>query len=171
VFDLPSHWQAAAGRSVVRRAEAAYRRLNSYVTHQRLGSDAAHVVDTTYEAVRPDRLSYRVRGGPEAVIVGPARWDRLPGGTWVRSTQSPITPVAPAWAPGVENVSLLGSASVAGRPAWVVSFVNPGTPAFFTAWVDKRTGETLAVDMNAAGHFMHDDYGSFDAPLAITPPD
>jgi hypothetical protein len=170
VFELPRQWPAPSGVAAVRRAEAAYGRLHSYVTRQRLGSDATHVVHTIYRAIRPDRLSYSVRGGPEAVIVGPVRWDRFPGGSWIRSSQDPVTPVAAAWTRPVTNASLLGNVRLAGRPVWVVSFVNPGTPAFFTARIDERTGETVQVEMNAAGHFMRDDYGAFDAPFSITPP-
>jgi hypothetical protein len=53
---------------------------------------------------------------------------------------------------------------------WVVSFVTPQVPAWFTIWIDKRTYRTLELRMIAAAHFMHHLYGPFNAPLAISPP-
>jgi hypothetical protein len=51
-----------------------------------------------------------------------------------------------------------------------VSFLDPGTPAWFTAWVDKSSYRTLRLEMVAAAHFMHDRDVSFNAPIRIEPP-
>jgi hypothetical protein len=51
-----------------------------------------------------------------------------------------------------------------------VSFFDPRTPAWFVAKIDRATGNTLALDMIAASHFMHDVYGPFDAPIQLRPP-
>jgi hypothetical protein len=60
--------------------------------------------------------------------------------------------------------------SVDGRPAWRISFFDPGTPGWFTILVDKATMHTLDIRMTAIAHFMHDVYGPFNAPISITPP-
>ena len=63
-----------------------------------------------------------------------------------------------------------GDETVDGKPAWVVSFFDPVTPAWFEARVEKSTGRTLVLDMTAAAHFMHHVYGPFDAPFELHPP-
>jgi hypothetical protein len=65
---------------------------------------------------------------------------------------------------------LLGSESVGGHAVWVVSFVTPQVPAWFTIWIDKKTHRTLELRMTAAGQFMHHRYSPFNAPLTINPP-
>jgi len=66
--------------------------------------------------------------------------------------------------------TLLGSDTVAGRAAWVLSFVTPQVPAWFTVWIDKQTHRTLELRMTAAAHFSQHRYGPFNAPLTISPP-
>ena len=80
-----------------------------------------------------------------------------------------MTQPQPFWQSAVD-AHVLGSVNVHGRPAWKVSFFDPKTPAWFTILVDKQTKHTLDLSMTAAAHFMHDTYGSFDAPLTIEPP-
>jgi hypothetical protein len=53
---------------------------------------------------------------------------------------------------------------------WVVSFANPSTPAWFTAWIDRSTYRPLRLRMTAAAHFMTHDYVAFNRPLRISPP-
>jgi hypothetical protein len=65
---------------------------------------------------------------------------------------------------------MLGEGSVHGRPVWIVSFANPTTPAWFTAWIDKQNSRPLQLRMTAAAHFMFHRYVAFNQPLRITPP-
>ena len=58
-----------------------------------------------------------------------------------------------------------GTRAVGGRPAWVVSFANPTTPAWFTAVIDRATYRPLRLHMTAAAHFMTHRYLEFDRPL------
>jgi len=169
-FALPAVWPPRPASALVRKAEATYRRLTTVVTHERLGSSPTDVIHTTYWAKRPDRLHLKIRGGTESVIIGGVRWDRQPGRSWIRSELTPLQTVRPFWTPQIEDAFLLGSAAVGGRQTWVVSFANPQTPAYFTAWIDKRTFRTLQLHMTAAAHFMVHRYGSFDRPLRIVPP-
>jgi hypothetical protein len=169
-FTLPPHGPSAAALRLVRAAGAEYRRIRTLVTHESLGSDLTHVVYTTYYAVAPDRLRFIVRGEDETIIVGNRRWDRRPGGSWQASAQTPIKPIAPYWAPLVQNATILGTASVHGRPCWKIAFADPQTPGFFTIWVDKSNDRTLELEMTAPAHFMHHTYGPFNAPLKVQPP-
>jgi hypothetical protein len=43
-------------------------------------------------------------------------------------------------------------------------------PAWFTAWIARRSSRTLDLRMISTAHFMHDVYGPFDARLSIEPP-
>ena len=65
---------------------------------------------------------------------------------------------------------MLRLARVHGDPVWVVSFLDPVTPAWFTLWVDRRTYQTLRLEMIATAHFMRNRMGSFGAPLTVEAP-
>ena len=169
-FTLPAHGPSASALRLVRATEAEYRRLRSLVTHERLASNLTDVVYTTYYAVAPDKLRFDVRGEDDSIIIGNRRWDRAPGGKWQESSQEPIKPITPYWTPLVQDATILGTATVAGRSCWVITFADPQTPGFFTIYVDKSTHRTLELEMTAAAHFMHHVYGPFNAPLTIQPP-
>ena len=119
--------------------------------------------------VAPDRLTYRIRNGPQAVVIGARRWDRLPGGAWQASELDPLRQPAPLWQ-AVSNAHLLGSATLRGRPVWEIGFFDPQIHAWFTIRVDKATLRTLELRMTAQAHFMHQVYGPFDSPLRVVPP-
>jgi len=169
-FALPSRGPTAKASDLVRDAATEYKNVRTMVTHERLGSSPSQVAYTTYYAVAPDRLRFLVRGEDESIIIGGHRWDRSIGGKWQESAQTPINPIVPYWAPLVQDATVLGSATVAGRAVWVVSFADPQTPGFFTIWVDKANHRTLELEMTAAAHFMHHTYGQFDAPISVQPP-
>jgi hypothetical protein len=169
-FRMPRRWPPPRADALVGRTARAYRRLKSVVIHERLASGPRVALETTYELEAPDRLAYQIAGGPAAVVIGSRRWDRLqPGGRWQRSAQTPLPQPTPIWRSAVD-AHVLGSARVAGRPVWLVSFLDPSVPAWFTVWIEKSTFRPLELRMTAAAHFMHHRYGSFNAPLRITPP-
>lgn len=171
-FDLPRAWPPRPALALVRRAERAYARLRSVVTHERLSSGPGQVAWTLYRAARPHRLRFDVRGGASTIIVGTRRWDRDPGGAWERGNAfpRPVRAVAPYWTADVHDATLLRTERVGGRPAWVVSFANPDVPQWFTVWIDRADGRTLRLRMTANAHFMRHVYSDFDEPLRIAPP-
>jgi copper transport protein len=170
-FAAPSAWPAPSALDIVRRAEHVISGLHSLVVHSHLASDARHAVDTTYTMVAPDRLAYRNDDGSGSVIIGTKRWDRAAGGKWVESPQLPALPQpAPFWSPDVTDAHILRTDRVGDRDAWVVSFSNPSTPAWFTAWIDRSTYRTVRLEMVAAAHFMRDRDGPFNAPVDVQPP-
>jgi hypothetical protein len=170
VFHLPATSRPAA--AIVARAAQATRSLRTLVYVESLRSGPKGGLLTTWSLRAPDRVEYRIRGGASAVVIGERRWDRdRPGAAWHRSQQLPPLHVPqPAWGSVAANAHVLGTARVGGRPVWVVSFVNPQTPAWFTVWIDRENYRPLRLRMTAAAHFMVHRYVAFDRPLAIRPP-
>ena len=169
--DLPAAWPPPDGTAILARAGRVWRSLRSLAYVERLASDSTDETTSTWRVAAPDRAAYSIRGGGGAVVIGARRWDRsAPRGHWVESPQSaPITQPVPFWA-AVSNAHLLGTVTAAGRAAWLVSFFDPVTPAWFEVRVEKRTGRTLVMRMFATAHFMHDVYRLFNSAPAITPP-
>jgi hypothetical protein len=170
-FAAPAQWPAPQALETVRRAEQTIESLHSLVVHSRLASDPEHEVTTIYRMVSPNRLAYHNVGGSDSVIIGDKRWDRSAGGRWTASPQwPPISQPAPFWPKQITDAHVLRTDAVDGHPVWVVSFLDPATPAWFTAWIDRSSFRTLRLEMIAAAHFMHDRDGPFDAPISVEPP-
>jgi hypothetical protein len=168
-FPLPASLPAPPAAALVHRAETAWRALRTLVDHDRLSSGPGNTIYTLWRFRAPYRLTYRIANGPEAVVIGARRWDKLPGHAWQTSEQDPIRQPIPLWE-AVSNAHLLGSGTLRGRPVWQLSFFDPQIHAWFMIWVDKETAHTLQLRMVAQAHFMHQIYGPFDRPLRIVPP-
>jgi hypothetical protein len=168
-FALPASLPGPAAATLVHRAEKAWHALETLVDHDRLSSGPGNTIHTLWRFVAPYRLTYRITNGPEAVVIGGRRWDKLPGHGWQGSEQDPIRQPIPLWE-AVSNAHLLGSAMVRGRPVLELSFFDPQIQAWFTIWVDRATMRTLELRMVAQAHFMHEVYGPFNRPLRIDPP-
>jgi hypothetical protein len=159
------------GAAIVERATRAFRNLSTLVYEESLRSGPKGGLVTTWRFQAPDRLSYQIRGGAAAVVIGSRRWDQArPGAKWVASQSTVLRVPAPTWGSDVTDAQVLGSAKVDGSPVWVVSFATPSVPAWFTSWIDKRTYRTLQLRMTAAAHFMFHRYTQFNGPLKIGPP-
>jgi hypothetical protein len=169
-FDIPVSTPSAA--RIVARASRVTRRLRTLVYVESLRSGPTGGLLTTWRLKAPSEVTYDIRDGASAVIIGRTRWDRdRPGAPWRRSQQIPaLTVPEPAWGSTVVNAHLLGTGRIGGTPVWIVSFANPNTPAWFTAWIDRQTYRTLRLKMTAAAHFMRHRYVAFDQPLEIRPP-
>lgn len=171
VFTLPARWPPPSASKLVARVGRVYRSLRTLVIHERLASSRRNVVVTTYRVEAPDRLAYRIVRGPQAVIIGGVRWDRLPGGKWQRSQTEPLDEPEPFWGTDpVRNARLLGTGRIGGRPVWIASFFDPRLPAWFELFVDPASSRLLALHMTAQAHFMRHRYSRFDAPLHVVPP-
>ncbi|HLM36502.1 MAG TPA: hypothetical protein VK287_01805 [Gaiellaceae bacterium] len=169
-FVVPREPRPAAG--IIARAARVFSGLRSLVYIESLRSGPKGGLLTTWRLKAPNAVTYAIRGGAAAVIIGQRRWDRdRPGAPWRRSEQIPALRVPqPSWGDVAVNAHVLGTARLGARPVWVVSFANPTTPAWFTAWIERRTYRTLRLRMTAAAHFMRHRYVEFDRPLAIRPP-
>ena len=167
---LPTLWPAPDAAVLLRNADHTWRSLHSLAFLEHLASDPQHAVTSRWRVSAPDRAAYQVLGGYGGIIIGGKRWDRAPGGRWVESAQtSTITQPVPSWV-SFRNAHVLGSGTVGGRSVWIVSFFDPGTPAWFQVAIDKRTRRTLKLQMMATSHFMHDTFSDFDRAAPITPP-
>jgi hypothetical protein len=168
---LPAAWPPPDGTALVDRATAAWRALDSLSFDEHLASDAVHSTTSAWRVQSPGRVAYRIAGGgPEGIVVGDRRWDRTtPNARWVESPQLRLTQPVPPWT-AVEDAHVLGAGTLRGRRVWRISFFDPGTPAWFTVAIDRRTYRTHESEMITTAHFMHDVYGSFDTTPAIRPP-
>jgi hypothetical protein len=162
---MPRPWPPPDGSAVVARATQNFKDLRTLVIHDRLASDAEHAAVTRWVIVGPDRLSYQVENGPAGIIVGNRRWDKVPGGTWQEAAQTPIHQPAPFWL-SWKDARVLSQT----KDAWRISFYDPKTPAWYELLIAKRSMLPLEMHMNTTSHFMHDVYGSFNAPLRVNPP-
>ena len=169
-FDIPARTAPAA--AIVARAAGATRKLKSLVYVESLRSTPKGGLLTTWSMKAPNEVEYRIRDGAQAIVLGTKRWDRdRAGAKWRRSEQLPALRVPqPAWGSRATNAYVIGQTRVAGRPAWLVSFVNPNTPAWFTVAIDRATYRPLRLRMTAAAHFMRHRYLEFNRPLTIEPP-
>jgi hypothetical protein len=169
-FRVPA--AARPAEAIVSRTARVIRGLRSLVYVESLRSGPTGGIVTTWRLAAPDRVTYRIRGGASAVVIGQKRWDRdRPGARWRRSQQIPPLRVPqPAWGSVATNAHVLGTGRLEGRPVWIVSFANPKTPAWFTAWIDRESYRPLRLRMTAAAHFMVHRYTEFNEPLAIAPP-
>jgi len=170
-FQLPSGLHLPSGATAMSRATRVWRKLTTLVWHERLAASPTDALYTVYRAVAPDQLAYTISRRSSAIIIGTKRWDRpTPTAPWVESPQlPPVRQPQPFWA-SVANARVLGQERVDRKPVWVITFFDPGTPAWFEARVEKSTGRTLVLDMTAVAHFMHHVYGPFDAPFELHPP-
>ena len=167
---LPAAWPPRDASVLLERAGRAWRSLHSLSFHEHLASDSVHSTTSSWRIEAPDRVAYQVQGGWAGIVVGARRWDRSSAARrWKPSVQSRLTQPVPGWV-RVTDAHVLGRAVVNGRPAWRVSFFDPGTPGWFTLAIDRRNFRTLDSRMTATAHFMHDVYGSFNTTPPITPP-
>jgi len=168
---LAPAWPPRDGKALVDRAARTWRGLESLSFDESLASGINIGVKSSWRVQAPDRVAYQVRGGWAGVVVGARRWDRGPGAkTWQESAQTRLTQPVPPWQ-SVTDAHLLGDVTYGGRPATRVSFFDPGSPAWFTIVVERKTNRTLELDMVTNAHFMHDVFHRFDSTPAILPPD
>ena len=169
-FEIPARTAPAA--AIVARAARVTRELKSLVYVESLRSTPKGGLLTTWSMQAPNEVEYRIRNGAQAIVLGTKRWDRdRVGAKWRRSEQLPALRVPqPAWGSRATNAYVLGQTRIGGRTAWLVSFVNPDTPAWFTVAIDRATYRPLRLRMTAAAHFMTHRYLEFNRPLTIEPP-
>jgi putative copper export protein len=164
VFRFPARARPAG--VLVARATTAFRSLRSVDYVERLASSPRDKVVAEFTLERPDRLEYRIRGGADGIIIGSRRWDRARGGQWVPSPQDPASQPEPIWAGHVQNAYLLETTPT----TYVVSFLKPTGPAWFTVRLDRRTLLPRSLRMTAPAHFMTHSYTRFNAAPKIRAP-
>jgi copper transport protein len=164
VFTLPRSWRPAP--ELVRRATSAFDRASSVVFEETLSSQPGNLIRTIWKLAAPNRFSYAIRNGPAGIVIGTRRWDKVPGGPWQPSPQTPLPQPTTTWGPSPTNAYLLQT----GPRFEVVSFFDPKLYAWFTLVIDRKTFRPREMRMTAAAHFMHHRYLAFNRPLRIRPP-
>jgi copper transport protein len=164
VFDLRN---AGDATRLVQRISRHIRSLPGLSYHERLSSGTV-TISTTWRAAAPDRVSYTIRGGAQAVIIGNHRWDRQPGSNWVKSAQSPVSMPQPAWGEQpVTNARIITRK----KDAIVLSFLDrKAGPAWFEVTVSPKTLLPRKLMMVAPAHFMHHSYFDVGKRPRIEPP-
>jgi hypothetical protein len=151
---------------LVRRATAFFRHARTVVFDERLSSGPGNRVETRWQLAAPNRFSYSIRRGPQGVVIGSRRWDKVAGGPWVPSPQTPLPQPTPTWGSKTTNAYVLASR----RRSVVVSFFDPRLYAWFQLTLDRSTARPSTMSMTAAAHFMRQNYLSYNRPVAIRPP-
>jgi copper transport protein len=163
-FAVPAHPTPAA--PLVARATRAFRALRSVDYLERLASSPRNKVVSDFTLERPNKLEYRIRGGASGIVIGGHRWDRARSGPWVESGQTALVQPEPIWAGHFTNAFLLGTTPT----TYVVSFLKPLGPTWFTLRLDRRTLLPRDLRMTTAAHFMTHRYTRFNAPPRIRRP-
>lgn len=168
-FQIPPRWRPAAEQAA--QVTSAFTALRSLVYDEHLSSGIEAPIETRWVIQAPDRLAYRIRGGPRAVVIGERRWDKLPGRPWVESETEALELPEPPWGASPVDASLLGHARIDGRLTDVLSFEAATEPVtWFTVWVDRETSLPVHLRMTTTSHFMTQSFRSFDRPIELQPP-
>jgi copper transport protein len=157
-FDLPERLPDAT--PLLRTVTKAYRSSKTIVFDETLGSSPRNKQTSRFTVVAPHSLSYAIRGGPSAIVIGARRWDRdHAGARWLESQQTPVDVTQPYWG-APTNVHEIAPN--------VLTFLDRRIPAWFHVTLDR--GLPTRMRMTAAAHFMVDRYAGFDVPAAVSPP-
>jgi hypothetical protein len=163
-FGIPAHPESAS--ALVAKATRVFRALRSVEYVERLASSPRNKVISDFTLERPNKLEYRIHDGASGIIIGARRWDRSRTGPWVESGQTPLPQPEPIWAGHFTNAFLLDATPT----TYVVSFMKPLGPTWFTVRLDRKTLRPRDLRMTTAAHFMRHRYTFFDRPPKITPP-
>jgi hypothetical protein len=166
VLAAPATWPPRPAARLVARATRAFERLASVSYVERLASSPRNRIVSDFTLEAPNRFSYRIHGGPSAVVIGGRRWDRIRGGPWDETSYSALPQPTPIWEGRITNAYVLRETS----RATTVTFLNRRAPAWFTVRLSRRTLLPRDLGMTATAHFMRHRYFGFNAPRQIVPP-
>jgi copper transport protein len=151
---------APGAAPLLARVTRTYRDSRTIVFDETLASTPTNATTTRFVVAAPNRLAYRTRGGPSAVVIGARRWDRADASApWIASGQTPLDVTQPYWT-SPTNVHLVAPNTL--------TFLERSIPAWFR--VTLRGGRPKVQHMTAAAHFMTDHYVGFDVPVTVSPP-
>lgn len=163
---MPARWPPPDASHIVSRTSRALRSLRTLTIDDSLASGVGKTLYTHWRIAAPDRLTYQIKGGSAAVIIGDTRWDKAsPGQKWIKSPQTPIHQVTPFWVSST-NAHVLDETPT----TWRVTFFDPKTPGWYELQIAKSSLRPVSMRMQAAAHFMTEHYSRFNSPLKITPP-
>jgi len=167
---LPARMPASAD-ALFRRARRSMLGLRALGMDETLGAGLSKPVVSRWSFQAPDRMSYSIRGGAKAVVIGTRRWDDF-GSGWRRSASPRLGVPTFPWV-RARATRLLGSARLDGRRVQVVAALLPAAsqeaPIWFELYV-RPDGRVLRSRMLTTAHFMTDTYRAFGSVPTIQPP-
>jgi hypothetical protein len=167
----PAVSDPAAARYLA-EAGTTMRRVRTWREIEQITDGNGHVVETQFEAVRPNRLRYRTTSGSEAVIIGAVRISRGQGGAWARDQlPQPIALEGPyvQYLEGATAVRFGGMDRCGTETCRIVFWALTSGQAQFAGWIGG-SGRIYRVEMVAPAHYMTSHVDRLNAPLSITPP-
>jgi hypothetical protein len=140
---------------------------------------SAHAV-TGGDGNSPPGFAYRAVGGMEAIIIGSTRWIRLPGDPGWEEQEGATVVLPSEWDEeylGATGFTILGEETIDGERCQLLAFVVPElteprrqTVAWYLWWVGTETGHVRKEAMVSRLHYMLNQFGDFDVPIALAPP-
>jgi hypothetical protein len=115
-FRIPA--STRAGTAIVHRAARVFRDLRSLVYVESLRSGPTGGLLTTWRMSAPDRLSYQI-ARRVAVVIGGRRWESAAGSGGSSHSRRTLPVTAPTGRV-TPRTPVLGSATVNGRPVWII---------------------------------------------------
>ncbi|HEY2327852.1 MAG TPA: copper resistance protein CopC [Gaiellaceae bacterium] len=153
---------APSASALLTRVTTDYRAQRSTSFDESLSSGLGTTLTTRFVLVAPDSLSYAIRDGSQAIVIGAHRWDRESSrGRWIKSTQTPLDVMHPYWGL-VTNVHLVAPNTV--------TFLDRSIPAWFRVTLGGAPLLPRLTHMTAAAHFMVDRYVGYGNSPAPSPP-
>lgn len=173
-FQLPT----PEGTRIFQQTLQAMNKIRSAKVDEKLRDSLRHPpIVSDYTFVAPDRMRWTVpTGGSTRIAVGDTGYLRREDATtWKRY---PWTGDPFSWPTGF-YASFFADATAFrvvertrhnGRPATVLTFVQPSYPAWYRLWTDRETNRVLRLEMRAEKHVMDQRYGPYNIPLEVTAP-
>jgi hypothetical protein len=117
----------------------------------------------------------------EAVVIGTTRWVKLPGDLGWTKQEGAVSVPPSQWGEeyaGATQFTILGEETIDGARTQILSFLVPEvseprrqSAAWYLWWVDSESGRVRKEAMVSRVHYMLNNFGDFDVPVALTPPD
>jgi copper transport protein len=171
---LPTRWlprNSATARRLLERAQEKMRSLDSVREHERASSVPGLSAITDYRLESPNRFALRTDRGLESIAIGKDQWLRPgPGQAWTKRAYGGGVPYRTRswfrWTTYARHTYLLRRT----RELAVVATMDPGTPAWWRFYIDRRTHRVIRSRLITNGHFMTQRYFAFNQPARIEPP-
>lgn len=112
----------------------------------------------------------------EMITIEDTTWMRQAGSDWIERTTITMYPPSdwPDLYEGATDFVLGKTVDVNGRATQVISFYVPPTEtlvaAWYSWWVDIKTGYVVRETMISTLHYMVYEFGEFDQPVILEPP-
>lgn len=175
---LAARWQHSGGplaRHLLGLAQARMRALSGVQEHEQVASVPGYSAITDYRLRAPDRFAYTINGHVQSITIGGTQWERPdPTVPWQRGQFGGGLPFRTRswfdWSTYARSVYLLGTRNEAGHHVAVVALMDPGTPVWWTLYIDAASHLVLRSRLVTNGHFMTQRFSGFDRPTRIEPP-